>query len=172
MEGWESFAVAEVGAAAVLAGLVLVGVSVNLGRVIAEPAAPPRGAEALAVLLALLVAASVLLIPGQPRWLVGAVLLLVGTIAWATIVSLQRRAQRVWLAAHPETVHRIKAFAAAHVALGQLATLPFVAGGAALLLGSKDGLYGVALGAFGSFGLAFLDAWVLLIEINLLGGEE
>ncbi len=45
MDGWESFALAQIGAAAALAGLVLVGTSVNLERV-------------LAVLLALLVVAT------------------------------------------------------------------------------------------------------------------
>jgi hypothetical protein len=37
MDGWESFALAQVGAAAALAGLVLVAVSVNLKRVLAAP---------------------------------------------------------------------------------------------------------------------------------------
>ena len=39
MDGWESFALAQIGAAAALAGLVLVGTSVNLERVLAEPGA-------------------------------------------------------------------------------------------------------------------------------------
>ena len=38
--------------------------------------------------------------------------------------------------------------------------------------GSDDGLYGVDLGAVGSFALAFLDAWVLLIEINRIDIER
>jgi hypothetical protein len=63
MDAWESFALAQVGAAAALAGLVLVGVSVNLARVLADPWATPRAGEALAVLLTLLIAATALLVP-------------------------------------------------------------------------------------------------------------
>jgi hypothetical protein len=40
-----------------------------------------------------------------------------------------------------------------------------------LLLGNDAGLYGVALGAVGAFGLAFLDAWTLLIEIHRFGTD-
>ena len=50
MDGWESFALAQVGAAAALAGLVLVAVSVKLERVLAAPYAPARVAQVLAVL--------------------------------------------------------------------------------------------------------------------------
>jgi hypothetical protein len=32
--------------------------------------------------------------------------------------------------------------------------------------------YGVALGAVGAFGLAFLDAWTLLIEIHQFGTDR
>ena len=83
MDGWENFAIAQVGASAALAGLVLVSVSVNLDRVLAEPSAPPRVAEALIALLALLVGATALLVPRQPLWLVGAELLGVGATAWS-----------------------------------------------------------------------------------------
>ncbi len=42
MNGWEDFAIAQVGASAALAGLVLVAVSVNLDRVLAEPRRRPE----------------------------------------------------------------------------------------------------------------------------------
>jgi hypothetical protein len=104
MNGWEDFAIAEVGASAALAGLVLVGVSVNLERVLAEPSAPPRVAEALTALLALLVAATVLLVPDQRHWVIGAELLAVGATAWTIIVVLQRRAARAYAANHSQTL--------------------------------------------------------------------
>src|SRR3954447_3195844 len=169
MEGWESFGVAEVGAAAVLTGFVLVGVSVNLREILSEPSAPPRIVEALAALLALLVGASVLLIPHQRRWIVGMELLLVGAASWVTVVSVQRQVVRRWNANHAQTDHRITTLRFAHTALGQVATLPFVVAGVMLLLGSDNGLYGVAIAAVGCFGVAFLDAWVLLIGIHLVG---
>jgi hypothetical protein len=173
MDGWESFALAQVGASAALAGLVLVGVSVNLERVLAEPSAPPRVAEALVGLLALLVASTALLVPDQPRWLVGIELFGIGLIAWTSIVVSQRLAKRLYLANHPPALTtQERRLTLALVVVGQLATLPLVAAGAVLILGNEDGLYGVALGAVGSFALAFLDAWVILIEINRFGIER
>jgi hypothetical protein len=167
MNGWEDFAIGQVGASAALAGLVLVAVSVNLDRVLAEPSAPPRVAEALVALLALLVAATALLVPGQPLWLVGAELLGVGATAWTTILVLQRRAGRAYAASHPQPfTEKKRLLTASLIVLGQLASLPFAAAGVVLLLGNDAGLYGVALGAVGAFGLAFLDAWTLLIEIH------
>jgi hypothetical protein len=111
MNGWEDFAIAQVGASAALAGLVLVSVSVNLDRVLAEPSAPPRVAEALVALLALLVAATALLVPRQPLWLVGAELLGVGATAWTTIIVLQRPRGTGVCRRPSEAIHRKKATA-------------------------------------------------------------
>jgi hypothetical protein len=52
------------------------------------------------------------------------------------------------------------------IVLGQLATLPFSLAGGAVLLWGEDGLYLFVPGVVASFVGAFLDAWVLLIEIN------
>jgi hypothetical protein len=172
MDGWENFALAQVGAAAALAGLVLVGVSVNLERVLSEPGATSRVAEALFALLGLLVAASVLLIPGQARWVAGIELLAIGVLGWAANIVVQRRAKHAWVHSYGPAPQRIRAFVITHAVLGELATLPFVVAGVVLLFGSDDGLYGVAVGAAGAFGLAFLDAWVLLIEINRIPVER
>ncbi len=66
MSEWESFFVAEAGASAALAGLVFVGVSINLDKVLRAPGLPGRAGEALVVLLAVLITSSLLLVPGQP----------------------------------------------------------------------------------------------------------
>jgi hypothetical protein len=52
------------------------------------------------------------------------------------------------------------------VALGQVATLPFVAAGIAVLAGGLGGLYWLVAGTVFSVLVALFDAWVLLIEIN------
>ena len=65
MNAWESFVVAEVGASAVLAGLVFVGLSINLDKIIADPGLPGRALEALVALTVVLVVSSLLLVPGQ-----------------------------------------------------------------------------------------------------------
>ena len=169
MEGWESFALAQVGASAALAGLVLVAVSVSLDRVLSLPYAPHRVAQALVALLALLLVGTALLIPDQPRWVLGIELLAIGLIDWVIIVMSNVTALRY---RHVRRTRRANIIIPAFAVLGQLATLPFVVAGVVLLLGSEDGLYGVAVGAVGSFGVAFLAAWAVLIEIALIEDER
>ncbi len=47
MSGWENFLVAQVGASAALAGLVFVGVSINLARILSSGSLPEYALEAL-----------------------------------------------------------------------------------------------------------------------------
>lgn len=63
MPSWESFFTAEVGASAALAGLIFVGVSINLTRIISLPGLPNRALLTLCLLLAILVISSLMLIP-------------------------------------------------------------------------------------------------------------
>lgn len=159
MSEWESFFVAEVGASAALAGLVFVGVSINIDKVVHSPGLPGRAAEALFVLLAVLIASSLLLVPDQRLNLVGLELMVVGLADWAAVVAIQRAARRTWAPQHRHVF-------LARVVLGQMATLPFALAGAAVLLRGADGLYLLVPAVVASFVLAFFDAWALLIEIN------
>jgi uncharacterized membrane protein YdjX (TVP38/TMEM64 family) len=52
------------------------------------------------------------------------------------------------------------------VALGQIATLPLIAAGAAVLSMVLGGLYWLVAGTLFSILGALCDAWVLLVEIN------
>jgi modulator of FtsH protease len=80
MSGWESFYVAQVGASAAAAGLVFVGVSINLNKILKYPSLPGRALEALVVLMLVLVASSLTLVPGQSNVAIGAELLVVGIV--------------------------------------------------------------------------------------------
>ena len=71
---------AEVGAAAALAGLLFVSVSVNQQHILALGRMADRGAEALIILFLALIAASLALIPGQSPQLLGAEILAVGIL--------------------------------------------------------------------------------------------
>jgi hypothetical protein len=52
------------------------------------------------------------------------------------------------------------------VALGQIATLPLVVAGIAVLAGGLGGLYWLVAGMVFSILVALFEAWVLLVEIN------
>jgi hypothetical protein len=69
VEEWHDFLLAAAGAAAVLAGLVFVGVSINLDTIMSNPgySLVDRALEALVLLVAVLIATILLLVPAQGR---------------------------------------------------------------------------------------------------------
>src|SRR5271156_6091694 len=68
IEPWANFFVAQVGASAALLGLVFVSISLNLPKILSNPYLPDRALMTMSLLLAILLVASLLLIPDQPRW--------------------------------------------------------------------------------------------------------
>ena len=159
MEAWAGFATAQVGAAAALAGLIFVGVSINLDRILKTPGVPARAGEALVALVLLVLASSLLLVPGLSVAAAGVGLLLLGLAGWLAMVVLQRRSHTDWEAARPRHF-------AGRVLLGQVASLPFAVAGATTLWRGEGGLRWLALGTLGVFLIAFVNAWVLLVEID------
>jgi hypothetical protein len=80
MDEWHDFFLAQAGAAGVLTGLVFVGVSINLQKIVSDPGPcwPGRAAEALILLVGVLTASILLLVPGQGQVMVGAEVLTIG----------------------------------------------------------------------------------------------
>jgi modulator of FtsH protease len=159
MSGWENFFIAEVGASAALTGLIFVGVSINLTRILSLPRLPNRALEALIILLAVLVVSSLQLVPGQPLVLLGLEVLLVGLALWSIITSLD-------ISIYRKTDPRYRRPFLSNMALSQLAVLPYVVAGIIVLAGNIDGLYWLVPAVIFSFIKAVTDAWVLLVEIN------
>src|SRR5215472_3786144 len=89
MSGWENFFVGELGASAALTGLVFVGVSINLTKIMASSYLPNRALEALVALVVVLFISSLLLIPGQAFLAIGIEVLLIGLLDWLTMGLLQ-----------------------------------------------------------------------------------
>jgi hypothetical protein len=156
---WVDFFVAELGAAAALAGLLFVGISLNMAKILSYPTLPNRALQALALLVAILLIGSLLLVPGQSTVIEGIEVLLVGGVAWTFLVRLALETVR-------ESPGPQRRLALAGSLRGQAATLPYLAAGALLLTIGADGLYLVAAAFAVSFAGAIVDAWVLLVEIN------
>jgi hypothetical protein len=78
---WRDFFVAVSGAAAAFAGLLFVGLSINLTRIISSPGIPARAGETLAFLGNVVVAALLALVP-QPSRSFGTELLIAGVAVW------------------------------------------------------------------------------------------
>jgi hypothetical protein len=157
-DSWESLFVTEAGVAAVLAGLLFVAVSINLTKVLQHRGLPGRAAEAIGLLVGVLVACTLGLVPGQSRIALGTELLAAGLLAWFVQIGIHLHAAR----------HRVgpsAAVLAGRIALAQVAVLPLPIAGLSLLLGAGGGLYWLVPGIILSVMVAVLDAWVLLIEI-------
>lgn len=155
---WSSFFSAEVGASAALTGLLFVAVSINLSKIVTLPHLTPRAAKALATLVGILFAASLCLVPGQPREQLGWELIGTGVLAWAAVTFAQYRHSRgnPYIGKVQMWLDRL---------LVQMAALPVVVCGVSLVCGRGGGLYWLVAGVVLSFVCALLDAWVLLIEI-------
>ncbi len=159
MSGWENFFIAEVGASAALTGLIFVGVSINLARILSFPKLPNRALLALVILLTILVMSSLLLVPGQSLLLVGGEVLIVGLVSWTLVLGLDVSILRA-------TEPRYRRSFVLNIALSQLAVLPYLIAGLTVLLSGAAGLYWLVPAVIFSFLKAILDAWVLLVEIN------
>ena len=161
MDEWHDYFLAQAGAAGVLTGLVFVAVSINLQEIVSDPGSglPGRAAEALILLVGVLTASVLLLVPGQGQVMVGAEVLVVGLVTWGCVVVIQLRS---WGTMRPD----LRQVFVLRVALGQIATLPLVVAGIAVLAGGLGGLYWLVAGMVFSTLVALFEAWVLLVEIN------
>jgi hypothetical protein len=125
MDDWHDFLVAAAGAGAALAGLVFVGLSINLEMIMSTFGLPGRALEALVMLMAVLVVCCSLLVPAKGMVLAGVEVLPVGVVDWAIIVAIQLRQLRNSQSLEPD----LRWTFVCSVVLGQAATLPFVASG-------------------------------------------
>ena len=155
---WEGFAVALAGAAAVLAGLVFVAVSINIDRILPVRGLPGRAGESVLLFLTALTACAFVLIPHQPITALGVELLVLGLLALIVLVLLvipalrgPTRQPRTW------QVARIVGIAAA--------TGPMVLAGMSLVHWLPGGLYWLVASVLTALAVGTANAWVLLVEV-------
>jgi hypothetical protein len=158
-EGWGELFLAEAGASAALAGLLFVAISINLERIIALRSLPGAALGAIALLVAVLMVSTFALVPGQPRWVLGGEVLLVGIAAWSILTGIWIKALRAPIPGQPRFVPAVS------TVVTQAATLPLVVAGVSLLLGAGGGLYWLVPGMAFSLVVAVVNAWVLLVEV-------
>lgn len=160
MGAWNSFFQAELSAAAALAGLLFVAVSVNQDRILELGRMADRGFEALAMLFLVLVVASLPLIPGQPVRLLGGEILAIATTTLVALVPVQ-----IGYLREVDPVHRPSS---TNMVRGNRLAMAMIALGGLVLVwrGDPMGLYLLAPGVLLSFIAVGASAWVLLIEIK------
>lgn len=126
---WTAFLATEVGASAALAGLIFVGVSINLKSIVSPqyPTLPNRALEALIALLAVLILASLLLVPAQPQVVAGGETLIMGVASWVALTIIQVHDLR-------RTARQYRPVFWGRALMTQLASLPFIAAGIVMLV--------------------------------------
>jgi hypothetical protein len=161
---WDNFFTAEVGAAAALAGLVFVGISINLQRILALPMVVNRAFQALLILLAILAVESILLVPGLNGDDSGASVLAVGALL---LVSINLFELQSWRIADRGRVAppQFRRILAQHSVEIQLPPAMILLGGLFLVAGNSWALYWFLPATLLSFLLAIVEAWVITIEI-------
>jgi hypothetical protein len=156
---WTDFFVAEVGASASLAGLIFVGLSINISRIISIKRLPGRAIQALLLLTTILVVALLYLIPGQSAEAIGVELIVVGGVAW--VVNTQ-----IDLKNYAATDQKFRRSYLGVAALDQICLIFYLISGIAILAIGGSGFYFLVPATIVSFLKAMIDAWVLLVEIN------
>lgn len=158
-QDWTDFFIAASGAAAALAGLVIVAMSVNINQILKYSHLPARAGATISTLILILVSSMAGLI-NQSMAAFGLEILAFGICAWllqlwsvhrSLVIGMKYR--RPWHETGME------------IAMGQVQTLPFVIAGVLLLRGNPQGLGWMAAGVLAIFIFSVLNAWVLLVEI-------
>jgi hypothetical protein len=160
LSDWSGFFQGELGAAAALAGLLFVSVSVNQTKILQLGRMADRGLEALGILFLIIMVTSLPLVPGQPLRLLGAEILALGIISLIATLILQRSYM-----AHVEEPYRRSSMTTVIVNLLAV-TIIALAGLTLLWRDDEVGLYLLPAGILLSLFAACAGAWVLLVEIN------
>lgn len=159
IDSWDNFLLGQVGASAALLGLLFVGVSLNLAKILTYPQLPGRAFLALLLLLGVLIVGMLLLIPQQSMSVMALEVLVVG-------VALAFVGVRVEVRTFSSREHQTTAALTGNLLMLAAAIVPYFVSGALLATGNFSGMNWLAVAAVFSTLKATLDAWVLLVEIN------
>ena len=141
-EQWSDLFVASAGAAAALAGLVFVAVSINIESILKFRGLPERALETVFLLLGVVIVSIIGLIPGLSTTALGILLLVESLVLALTIARLarvslpERTAPRSWLVSA--------------VLLRAIGTVPFVVGAVSVAAETGGGLYWTVGGRIGA----------------------
>lgn len=157
MAEWSDFFAAQAGASAALAGLIFVAISISLTELLQFRHLVIRAAVALILLVSVLVMSSLLLAPNQSTRTAGIEILVVSISTWLITSAMGIAGIRI-------STPPYRRFAWSAVILAQIATIPLIIAGIAVLTNGTDGLYWLLPGFAGRFIVALADGWVLLVE--------
>jgi hypothetical protein len=155
---WTGFGEAVATAAAALAGLLFIAVSINLRQILDIPSLPSRAAQTLILFATPLVGALLLIVPGQAKVALGLELLATGLVVGGAQLYLDLTAER----GDEDTLWRriVGRVLPAMVSCGCM-----VLAGATLLGQAGGGLYWLVPSVLAALIFGLINVWVLLVEI-------
>lgn len=159
LEAWSEFNVAIVGATAALAGLVIVAVSVNITRILADPnsSLASRVASAITSLLLALLVSAVSLMPNVSTSWYGVILIILAVLTLAFSINVVRA-----IARDPEVPAGIRIPKSIPVVAPSIV---YLVGAIAVVLDHPSGLYLLAAGAVLAIVSSLLISWIVLVEV-------
>ena len=157
-EPWTDFAAATAGAAAALAGLLFVAVSINIQAILASPGTTGRAAQAVVLLVSPVFLCLVVLIPGQPPAALGTELVVLGVVVGVLLSPACRPSRR---SPHQPLASWLITTVAASLGV----TLGALLAGLGLIVGGLGGLFWLPVAVVTGLAGGLVIAWVLLIEI-------
>jgi len=150
---WADFAKTVAGGAAALAGLLFVGLSLNLAEVLKYPGVPARAAVTLGLTIAILLTAIFVATPGQDPRVLAVEIAVIG-IFGALVAGLYQREER----SRARTMYL--------TLLPLVPAVLLIVGAVSLWQQRGGGLYWVTASVTTGFVAASANAWVLLVEIK------
>jgi hypothetical protein len=157
---WTDFGTAAATAAAALAGLLFIAVSINLAKILDPkyPNLPGRAAITLILLAIPLISSILLLTPGQSRIALGLELLLAGLVLGVGLLVINHRTP------HSPQENTVT------IVVGRVGPVVVTCGslviaGATLLGQVGGGLYWLLPTVLAAFVSGLLNVWVLMVEI-------
>ena len=159
VSGWADFAIVTGGATAALLGLLFVAVSLRIEVIARSDEVRGRSAQTLSLLLTGLLAAVLLTIPEQSRWVLGLEYL---ALAVATAVTA--------IVFVPSTKHaseRSRLMRTLDITTPNITTcVPLAAAGVVLLLGHGWGLYFLVPAVIAVLAGGVWNAWLILVKLT------
>jgi modulator of FtsH protease len=155
---WSDFGVGVAGAAAALAGLLFVAVSINVERIVSYPTLPSRAVQTLITFVYPLLIGLWILVPAQPPVAVGVELLATALAVGGLLIYHNRPSQR-----SDQETQTSWLFVRLFPSLAIL--ILTVVAGASVMSGAGGGLYWLPPVVVLAFIAGLANAWVLLLEI-------